>query len=164
LSTQGEGLYFPFAMKLNQDLGHFDISTVRLPPLPEVGSLSFGELSVPVNYLLDYDDPEDPDLSVEHPAEYLLTGDQRSILIVVHASVPSNYREIVLFHELIEAELVLERRCPPPVAHRIARASEFMYARRVLVSDEFAMYRAWRDKLGDTSQPLSEMVGKTELA
>ena len=147
-------------MKLNKDLGHFDISTARLPALPDVGSLSFGELSVPVNYLLDYDDPEDPDLSVERPAEYRLTGDQRSILIVVHASVPSNYRDIVLFHELVEAELVLERHCPPAVAHRIARASELMYASRVLAPDEFAMYQAWREKLGDRSEPLPEIVAK----
>lgn len=121
----------------------------RLPRSEREGYLDFGDLSVPLLFYYDCPDSEhSPQISSKTPAGFVAAGDGMSIMAWVHWSVPEVFRDVVLYHEAVEAELAHRWEMDQERCHEIARMREEVYAARHLepaVFEEYLLWRQWID-------------------
>lgn len=76
-----------------------------------------------------------------------LPGPGDSLSIWIHESVPKEFKDIVMFHELTEAELVLANGIDHKEAHRRSVAATEQYARTNLSQKEFDEFQIWLKSL-----------------
>ena len=85
------------------------------------------------------------------PARWELTPDSnrksRSVSIWLHESIPVDFRDIVMFHELLEAELNLWRGLNEEDAHNRAETETQQYAEKNLGEEDLKKYNQWIKKL-----------------
>ena len=91
----------------------------------------------------------------KHPGFYRVTPDRPrageppaySLSVWVHESVPEAFKDIVIFHELTEAELRIVGGLDEEEGHQRAVAATERYARGHLSSEEFAAFETWQKGL-----------------
>jgi len=96
----------------------------------------------------------DDDLNEKNPGQFILTQDsgpgasgEKSLSIFIHESVPKEYRDIVFFHELVEAEFSLVDGLDKPMAHQKAVQQTEEYAKSHLSEEDFQKFREWQERL-----------------
>lgn len=135
---------------------------IEFPSDDEVHKFWLQDLTLPV--LFNVDGETDDSLTSDSPGEWHLVPDGLSVMIWVHWSVPSNLKDVVAFHELIEAKLYLEDEIDGEISHRLARAFESAYAREYLNAEELKAWCELRTKIDqfDNTRPLWEIIkGRT---
>ena len=76
-----------------------------------------------------------------------MIGGGKSLSIYVHESVPLEFKEFILFHELIEAELALVDGVGLTDAHQQAVDETDKYARKHMSKEEFEGFKEWQDSV-----------------
>src|SRR3989338_381406 len=77
------------------------------------------------------------------------TGGGLSLSIWVHEGVPVEYKDIVMYHELTEAELVFAEGLSEDEAHKQAVIQTEAYARSHLSSEELENFISWQKTLNN---------------
>lgn len=116
------------------------------------GSLHYGRIPYEIRY--DLNAPTTDVLHEKLLGNWLLTPEEPSpdsvVTMWVHESCPPQYRDIVMYHELVEAEYVLGDGIQRVDAHHLAVALTDAYAKVHLSPEEFEEYKKWeRNTLGD---------------
>jgi len=112
------------------------------------GWYSYGRIPYKIYY--DLECPTGEGVNKKNPGGYTKTPDTKggeSLSIFVHKSVPRAYKDIVIFHELVEAELVFAGGIPEPEAHQLAVRATKDYAKKYLSKDEFGKFMEWQKGL-----------------
>lgn len=110
------------------------------------GSLRYGRIPYEIRY--DLNAPTSTVLNAELLGNWLLQTEEKSgpdsyVAMWVHESCPLQYKHIVMYHELVEAELELAGGVPRLQGHHLAVAATDAYAKRHLSSKEFEEYKKW---------------------
>lgn len=105
-------------------------------------------IPVPVTFFRGCEDREsDSDLSRTNPANVWAAPDGASMFAMIHQSVPVAVEDVVLFHELKEAELYYVQGVPISVAHRVAVHLTREYAEKHLAPEELVLLADFEGKL-----------------
>jgi hypothetical protein len=90
----------------------------------------------------------------KNPATFQITqdlgsagGGGESLSIFIHKSVLKEYRDVVFFHELTEAELVFADGINKHEAHQQTIKKTEEYAKRYLPNEEFEKFLEWQKGL-----------------
>ena len=90
-------------------------------------------------------------INEQTPARYGLTSDlvlgggsSESLSIRLWKGIPRDYREILLYHELKEAEFQFVDGLPEEESHRKAVLYHMEYAKRFLPEDKFQQFLEWQ--------------------
>ena len=122
------------------------LSKLKMPWGAELDLMEWGGLKLPVFGHLSCKDDEVTRLSREEPATWELAGDGQGIGIFMHESVPREYREPLLFHELFEAELFFEHGVMDEDAHAISAAMTHRYAKIHFTPEEYSRFVEWEER------------------
>jgi len=119
------------------------------------GWYKFGD--VPYKIYFAFDCPDNRFINSKRPAAYLLTPDRPrkpgvfgtiySVSVFIHESVPKNFEDLVMFHELREAELRFGKGMKTSEAHKQAVIDTTAYAKKYLSEEEFNEFNKWADSL-----------------
>lgn len=122
---------------------HIKVDPASLDTL--VRSLSLTEDSVVEynnrDYGIFYDHTNSEKIAISHPSS-LYTSD-----IYVWRDVPKLLKKLVLFHEVLEADLAFGQGLEFDDAHRIATVLEDAYARQTLHDFDYRRYRRMREEV-----------------
>ena len=109
------------------------------------GSLHYGRIPYEIRYNLNA--PTSEMLNKELLGNWLLVPDETSqghiVTMWVHESCPPQYKHIVMYHELIEAELELGDNIVRKKGHHLAVVATDAYAKAHLSPIEFEEYKQW---------------------
>src|SRR3989344_1017607 len=110
------------------------------------GLLRYGRIPYEIRY--DLNAPTSEILDEKNPGNYLLEPDEQPgpdsrVTMWVHESCPPQYKHIVMYHELIEAEYELGDNIPRIQAHHLAVTATDAYAKAHLSPKEFEEYKDW---------------------
>ncbi len=86
-------------------------------------------------------------VNAKSPGKYKVTpnsGGGESLSIFIHESVPAEFKDVVAFHELREAELVYADKIEQDRAHQQATTETEKYARKHLANEEFEKFIEWQ--------------------
>ncbi|HIG52119.1 hypothetical protein CXT76_01795 [Candidatus Parvarchaeota archaeon] len=120
------------------------------------GFMEFGRIPHHIYYETNSESFED--LSEKSPAIYKLTPNllslsenknvsqekDYSLSIWIHESVPRNYVDNIMFHELVEAELVLVDKLDQKSAHKLAVKFEEKYIKKFYGLEKLTELYIWR--------------------
>jgi hypothetical protein len=120
------------------------------------GFMEFGRIPHHIHYETNSESFED--LSEKSPAIYKLTPNllslsenknvsqekDYSLSIWIHKSVPRNYVDNIMFHELVEAELVLVDKLDQKSAHKLAVKFEEKYIKKFYGLEKLTELYIWR--------------------
>ena len=120
------------------------------------GFMEFGRIPHHIHYETNSESFED--LSEKSPAIYKLTPNllslsenknvsqekDYSLSIWIHKSVPRNYVDNIMFHELVEAELVLVDKLDQKSAHKLAVKFEEKYIKKFYGLEKLTEFYIWR--------------------
>lgn len=84
------------------------------------------------------------------PGKFKITPDSgggESLSIFIHESVPVEFKDVVAFHELREAELVYADGIDREQAHQQATTETEKYAKKHLTEEEFEKFTEWQSTL-----------------
>lgn len=102
---------------------------------------------IPYKILIDLNVPSFSGFNEKEPGRFSVTldmpGGGKSLYITVHESVPPKWRDIIVYHELIEAEAVFVDGLSKKEAHQKAVAETDRYARKHLPTDELDEFLKW---------------------
>ncbi|HEY4493879.1 MAG TPA: hypothetical protein VJB95_00395 [Candidatus Paceibacterota bacterium] len=91
------------------------------------------------------------DLSKKHPASFTLKNltekEGHYLEIVMHWNIPKEFEEVVLFHELREAEMLYGDNVKWEESHQLAEKETTEYAQRYLNAEQFERYKKWIESL-----------------
>ena len=118
--------------------------------------MEFGRIPYHIHYETNSGSFED--LSKKSPAIYKLTPNllnlsenknvspekDYSLSIWIHKSVPRNYVDNIMFHELVEAELVLVDKLDQKLAHKLAIEFEEKYIKKFYGLEKLTELDMWR--------------------
>lgn len=131
----------------------------QIPQTPErlafqqpEGWYKYGKIPYKIYYTLECPTADLP-INEKDPGKAMLTpdiGGGMSLSIFVHESVPSEYKDIVAFHELKESELRFADDMDIDQAHQQAVIETDKYARGHLTSEEFEEFVDWQKTLDNT--------------
>ena len=122
------------------------------------GSFRYDRIPYEIRYNLNaatIRDAEGTFLDETFPANWLLMPDEHPrpdsyVEMWVHETCPPQYKHIVMYHELVEAELVLCDNIDHKKAHNIAVDATDAYAEAHLSPKGYEEYKEWERKtLGD---------------
>ena len=110
------------------------------------GLLRYGRIPYEIRY--DLNAPTSEILDEKNPGNYLLEPDEQTgpdsyLTMWVHESCPPQYKHIVMYHELVEAEHEFGDSIPRVQAHHLAVAATDAYAKAHLSPKEFEEYKDW---------------------
>lgn len=130
--------------------GTEDTGIERLPVLQE----GFNYLdSMPLPVYLSTQDFEDALINSRRPAYYKITPNLGcagiSLSIWLWDGIPNEFREILLYHELVEAKLILRGDVDDYEAHNAALEKHCAYARKFLTAEKFEKFIAWQNRIYD---------------
>jgi len=118
-------------LDLNKPTGNFDFKGFR------------------VHYNLDTKTQDD--MNAEYPADFAVTQDSHgggeSLSIWIWEGVPQKFKEVLLHHELIEADLKLNQGLPQKEAHKTAFDSHMQYAKEYLSQEGYDEFIQWQNKI-----------------
>ncbi len=131
---------------------YHDLPLQRLFINKDWGTMNFGRLENRVHYNLCNE--TDNLTNKKCPARYSLTPDLKlepyeeshSLSVWVWKNVPEKFREIVLFHELKEAEYVFADGMGRSDAHKKARVYHLLYAKKFLDEKSFKKFIKWQSQ------------------
>lgn len=113
------------------------------------GWYEFGRIPYKIYYMLSC--PSTDLIDEKHPGGFDLTADLggggRSLSIWIHESVPDEFKDIVMFHELREAELRYADELDKNGAHRQAVSETEAYARQHLNEEKLAKFLEWQSTI-----------------
>ncbi len=128
------------------------ISTPEIFPFFDLKNKSgwlghFGNIPYEIFYMITGEDsivnPKDPGKNIRPPR----SGTSRYLSIIIHESVPEDFRPIVMFHELKEAELVFSQKISYQEAHTKISAITENFAVLSLNREKLELYHQWRNNL-----------------
>ena len=129
----------------NQDPSADNLERLELEPF---GWYSHPRIPYKIHYNLNC--PESDSGEKGPPGEFMVTPDLNadgsggeSLSIFVSESVPEEFKEVVFFHELREAELTFADGLDEPQAHAQAVVETEEYAKKFLPADQFAKFLEW---------------------
>lgn len=102
------------------------------------GWYKYGRIPYKIYYVLDY--PTGTMVDEKTPGKYKVTPDStgsESLSIFMHESVPAEFKDIIVFHELREAELVFADSMEIGEAHQQATTETKAYTKKHLDPEEF---------------------------
>lgn len=105
---------------------------------------------IPFNIYYQFNCPEGSMVSAAHPAAFGITPNMEeghSLSVWLHESVPENFRDIVMYHELTEAQVRYATGLEKEAAHEYAVQKTLEYARTHLSEQEFKEFEAWEHTL-----------------
>ena len=111
-----------------------------------IGYLDFGRLPYKVRYNFE----SDTDLEItneKQPARYLITqniGGGKTLSVYVWKHVPKEFKEILLLHEMSEAEFIFVDYLPKMDAHDKAVKIHMDYAKKHLSKNKFKEFVDWQ--------------------
>lgn len=127
------------------------VEKIRLPA--KRGWLKpFGTLPWKIHYSMVGPRDDNDIVTADDPARHMLTPDTGggySLSIFLHRSVPKEFRHIVVFHELKEAEVARNEGIEPKQAHFKTTSSTDDYARQYLTPEQFVEFKKWEKALLD---------------
>jgi hypothetical protein len=109
------------------------------------GFMRYGRLPYKVRYAIDM--PTDSDINQEMPAKYLLTGDTGggfSLTIWLWDEIPEEFKPVILYHELKEAEFKFADGLSRDESHKKAIPLHMAYAKKFLPEDKFQQFLEWQ--------------------
>ncbi|MBT6034017.1 MAG: hypothetical protein HOJ15_01965 [Candidatus Jacksonbacteria bacterium] len=138
-------------MRRSPEQSHHDVEAENLDRLhleSSPGWLRYGRIPYKIYYNLDCGSAL---VGEERLGAYNVTkdfgGGGKSLSIYVHESVPLEFKEFILFHELIEAELALVDGVGLTDAHQQAVDETDKYARKHMSKEEFEGFKEWQDSV-----------------
>ncbi|GEM_PF-1000099 len=109
------------------------------------GSFQYGRIPYQIRY--DLNAPTSDILHEKNPGNYLLIPEEPSpdsiVTMWVHESCPPQYKHIVMYHELVEAEHEFGDNISRVEAHHLAVTATDAYAKAHLSPKEFEEYKEW---------------------
>lgn len=111
------------------------------------GWYEYGRIPYKIFYMLECPDPL---VDAKTPGKYHVTPDSdggESLSIFIHESVPAEFKDVVAFHELREAELVYADGINQDQAHQQATTETEEYAKNHLTKEEFDKFVEWQSTL-----------------
>jgi len=112
----------------------------------------FGKVPWKIHYFVVGPKDDNDIVNAADPARQMLTSNTSggySLSLYLHYSIPENYKHIVAYHELKEAEITYQEKIDPGQAHYKAAPFTDDYARQYLTSEEFQKFKAWEKNLLD---------------
>ena len=112
------------------------------------GWYEYGRIPYEIYYMTDCSSGEMVDEKT--PGRFKVTansGGGESLSIFIHESVPAEFKDVVAFHELREAELVYADGVERNQAHQQATTETEEYARKHLIKEEFEKFIEWQSTL-----------------
>lgn len=116
----------------------------RLELTSESGWYEYGRIPYKIFYdleaetgVVDEKTPGRQGLTQDYP------GPGTSLSIWVHVSVPKNYKDIIMYHELVEAEATYADGEEMDAAHQKAVIETHNYARANLSEEEYRKFVVW---------------------
>src|SRR3546814_91597 len=94
------------------------------------------------------------DAGPKHPAMYAMTQDRpregnepgETLSIWVWEGVPSKFKEVLTYHELIEGYSRYAERIDRDEAHQTAKKAHNAYAQQFLSAEDLAEFEAWQSQ------------------
>jgi len=86
-------------------------------------------------------------VDARNPASYMVTpnlGGGMSLSVWLHESVPNQYIDNVMYHELVEAELIFNHSISNREAHRHAVQLEEQYVKKFYGKEKLAELKRWQ--------------------
>jgi len=108
----------------------------------------YGRIPYEVYYMTDC--PSGAMVDEKTPGRFKVTqnsGGGESLSIFIHESVPAEFKDVIAFHELREAELVLADGIDENQAHQQATTETEEYARKHLNKEELEKFVEWQSTL-----------------
>ncbi len=121
-----------------------------------IGWYQYGKIPLRIRYNIET--PTSDKINERNPGLNQLTPDLKisskqpsiSLSVWVHESVPANFKDIVMFHELKEAELLIyEYGWESKKSHEEAKRLTQIYAKTYLTEDKFAEFIEWQKTLNN---------------
>jgi len=113
------------------------------------GLTRYGRIPYKVAFTLEC--PTNSKVDEKNPGWHAITPDlgrpDYSLYIMLHESIPSEYRDIVAYHELEESEMMHVDGIEVHEAHQQAIAKTTEYARSCLSKEEFEKFLEWQKTL-----------------
>lgn len=112
-----------------------------------------------INVLCElYDESED--VGPKHPAMYAMTQDRyaggnepsETLSIWIWKGVPSKFKEVLTYHELIEGYSRHKERMEAADAHQTAKKAHNTYARTFLSAEDLAEFETWQSQLPEETR------------
>lgn len=119
------------------------LQRLELDPSESNGFFDFKGFSV----YYDFEVGTQEDTNQERPAEYAMTpntGGGESLSVWIWEGVPEKFKEILLYHEITEADLVLNQGVLRKDAHKAAVNSHMQYANEFLNKEDYDEFVAWQ--------------------
>ena len=120
------------------------------------GFMNFGR--IPYKIYLNLNSSPDDTVNQSIPARYMITPDLNldksisySLSVLIWEGVPKNFKEILFYHELKEAEFMLADKLSKKEAHEKAVAYHVAYAKKFLDEDTFEKFMKWQSQYGSYS-------------
>ncbi len=109
------------------------------------GWYRYGKIPYKIFYSLEH--PTGSLVDEKNPGKYRVTHDSGggvSLSIWIHEGVPSGYKDIIMHHELIEAELVFAEGLSTEDAHQQAVTQTEAYAKTHLSAEKYENFIEWQ--------------------
>lgn len=119
---------------------------IELDPVESIGYLDYKGFRVRYNVATETQD----DINASEPANHAWTPDTgggKTLSIWVWEGVPQKFREILLQHELIEADLKLNQNRPKAEAHKAAFEYHMRYAKEHLNEEDYKEFLEWQSTI-----------------
>ncbi len=119
---------------------------IELDPEESIGYFDYKGFRVRYNVATETQD----DTNAEEPANHALTpntGGGETLSIWVWEGVPQKFKEILLQHELIEADLMLNQKRLKSEAHKAAWESHMQYAKEHLNRKDHEEFIKWQSAI-----------------
>jgi len=120
------------------------VKRIELNSNESIGYFDFKGFHVRYNVNTETQD----DINQENPANFALTPNTsggQTLSIWIWEGVPQKFKEILLHHELTEADLMLNQRLSKQEAHRVAFKAHMQYARETMDHEDYGEFIRWQD-------------------
>ena len=127
---------------------HSEPESQRLTFEKSKGWYRYRQIPYKIFYSLEH--PTGTLVDDKNPGKYKVTPDTgggHSLSIWIHEGVPTEYKDIIMHHELIEAELVLSEGLSIEEAHQQAVTQTEAYAKTHLSAEEYENFIEWQKTL-----------------
>ena len=115
------------------------------------GYFTYGRIPIKVCYSLLGE--ADSDIGEKCPGHFIVTPDLNigggggySLSIWIYKKTPLNFKDAVMYHELVEAEFMFADGLVQSEAHKLAVVKTEEYAKKFFSNQEYILFQEWQKK------------------